>query len=216
MAWLLSSRSSRFSSILPYEFLRNGAEPIAVTLVVVILSYLLLILGELVPKAIGLQYAEPVALRIARPLELSAKVSAIFVRFLSLSTIGVLRLIGVKGREEAFISREEIQHIISEGHEAGAFTAAENEYIKNIFDFTHTTVREVMVPRTRMVALDLDQPKETLFSSVLESQYSRYPVYKGDIEEIKGFIHAKDFLRADGEGSVVQPGVDCQAAFLCA
>lgn len=176
------------------EFLRNGAEPIAVTLVVVILSYLLLILGELVPKAIGLQYAEPVALRIARPLELSAKISAIFVRFLSLSTIGVLRLIGVKGREEAFISREEIQHIISEGHEAGAFTAEENEYIKNIFDFTHTTVREVMVPRTRMVALDLDQPKETLFSSVLESQYSRYPVYKGDIEEIKGFIHAKDFF----------------------
>lgn len=176
------------------DFLRNGAEPIAVTLVVVILSYLLLILGELVPKAIGLQFAEPVALRIARPLELAAHVSAIFVKFLSLSTIGVLRLIGVKGREEAFISREEIQHIISEGHEAGAFTAEENEYIKNIFDFTHTTVREVMVPRTRMVALDLDQPKETLFSVVLESQYSRYPVYRGDIEEIKGFIHAKDFF----------------------
>lgn len=176
------------------EFLHNGAEPIAVTLVVVILSYLLLILGELVPKAIGLQYAEPVALRIARPLELSAKVSAVFVKFLSLSTIGVLRLIGVKGREEAFISREEIQHIIAEGHEAGAFTAEENEYIKNIFDFTHTTVREVMVPRTRMVALDLEHPKENLFSSVLESQYSRYPVYKGDIEEIKGFIHAKDFF----------------------
>lgn len=176
------------------EFLRNGAEPIAVTLVVVVLSYLLLILGELVPKAIGLQYAEPVALRIARPLELSANVGAVFVKFLSLSTIGVLRLFGIKGREEAFISREEIQHIISEGHEAGAFTAAENEYIKNIFDFTHTTVREVMVPRTRMVALDLDQPKETLFSTVLESQYSRYPVYQGDIEEIKGFIHAKDFF----------------------
>jgi putative hemolysin len=176
------------------EFLRNGAEPIAVTLVVALLSYLLLILGELAPKAIGLQYAEPVALTVARPLEISAKAGSIFVRFLSLSTIGVLRLFGVKGREEGFITREEIQHIISEGHESGAFTAAENEYIKNIFDFTHTTVREVMVPRTRMVALDLDQPKEALFSSVLESQYSRYPVYKGDIEEIEGFIHAKDFF----------------------
>ena len=177
-----------------YEFLRNGAEPIAVTLVVALLSYLLLILGELAPKAIGLQYAEPVALNVARPLEVSAKAGSIFVKFLSLSTIGVLRLFGVQGRDEGFITREEIQHIISEGHESGAFTSAENEYIKNIFDFTHTTVREVMVPRTRMAALDLDQPKEALIRAVLESQYSRYPVYKGDIEEIKGFIHAKDFF----------------------
>jgi len=178
----------------PYEFIRNGAEPIAVTVVVVLLSYLLLILGELAPKAIGLQYADPVALHFARPLQLSAKVGAVFVRFLSLSSIGVLRIFGVKGREEAFISREEIQHIVSEGHEAGAFTAAENEYIKNIFDFTHTTVREVMVPRTRIVAVDLDLPYAEILHTILESQYSRYPVYRGDIEKTAGFIHAKDFL----------------------
>lgn len=177
-----------------YEFLRNGAEPIAVTLVVVLLSYLLLILGELAPKAIGLQYAEPVALYFARPLELSAKAGSIFVRFLSLSTICVLRLFGVKGREEGFISREEIQHIISEGHEAGAFTAAENEYIKNIFEFTHTPVREVMVPRTRMVAIDLDMAKEAIAQIILDNQYSRYPVFRGDIEQLAGFIHTKDFL----------------------
>lgn len=190
-----------------YEFLRNGAEPIAVTLVVVLLSYLLLILGELAPKAIGLQYAEPVALYFARPLEISAKAGSIFVRFLSLSTIGVLRLFGVKGREEGFISREEIQHIISEGHEAGAFTAAENEYIKNIFDFTHTTVREVMVPRTRMAAIDLDLSKEAIARIILDSQYSRYPVYRGDIEQVAGFIHAKDFL-----GQMVKdPSFDVQS-----
>ena len=177
-----------------YEFLRNGAEPLAVTLVVALLSYMLLILGELVPKAIGLQYAEPVALRVARPLELFAKAGAIFVKILTLSSLSVMRLFGVKGREEVFISREEIQHIVSEGHEAGAFTAAENEYIKNIFDFTHTTVREVMVPRTRMVAVDMEQPREEIFDIILESQYSRYPVYRGDIEQIAGFIHAKDFL----------------------
>lgn len=190
-----------------YEFLRNGAEPIAVTLVVVLLSYLLLILGELAPKAIGLQYAEPVALYFARPLEMSAKAGAIFVKFLSLSSIGVLRLLGVTGREEAFISREEIQHIVSEGHESGAFTDAENEYIKNIFEFTHTPVREVMVPRTRMVAIDLDLPKKAIIETILDNQYSRYPVYRGDIEQIAGFIHAKDFL---GQ-MVIDPSFDVQS-----
>ena len=190
------------------EFLRNGAEPIAISLMVIILSYLLLILGELVPKAIGLQFAEPVALHFAKPLEFSAKVGGIFVRFLSLSTVAVLRLLGIKGRNEGFITREEIQHIVSEGHEAGAFTAAESEYIKNIFDFTHTTVREVMVPRTRMAAIDMEQSKDVIFRSILDSQYSRYPVCRGgDIEQIEGFIHAKDFL-----GQMVKsPSFDIQS-----
>jgi len=172
----------------------NAAEPIAVSGVVITLSYIILVVGELVPKSIGLQYADPAALHFARPLELVSRFGVVFVWILSLSSRGVLRLFGIRSREQGFITREEVQHIVSEGHEAGAFTAAENEYIKNIFDFTHTTVREVMVPRTRMVALDLDQPKEALFGTVLENQYSRYPVYKGDIEEIKGFIHAKDFF----------------------
>jgi putative hemolysin len=178
----------------PVELLRNGAEPFAVTCVVVILSYFLLIIGELVPKTIGLQYADPVALHVARPLEIMARLSGLLVRFLSLSSRGVLRLFRVDAKEEGFITREEIQHIVAEGHEAGAFTAAENEYIKNIFDFTHTTVREVMVPRTRMAAISHDESHGEIVSLILANQYSRYPVYKGSIEQITGFIHAKDFL----------------------
>jgi putative hemolysin len=174
--------------------IRNAAEPISVSFVVLLLSYFLLVIGELAPKAIGLQHADPVALYFARPIDVVARVGGIFVSILSLSSRGVLRLFGAGGRDEGFITREEIQHIVSEGHEAGAFTDAENEYIKNIFDFTHTTVREIMVPRTRMVALDLDLPHAGIVSVITESQYSRYPVYRGDIEHITGFIHAKDFL----------------------
>ena len=176
------------------EMLRNGAEPIAVSFVVILLSYVLLIFGELAPKAIGIQYAEPVALYFARPLDIVARFGSIFVSFLSLSSRTVLRLCGISGRKEGFITREEIQHIVAEGHEAGAFTDAESEYIKNVFDFTHTTVREIMVPRTRMVALDLDLPHAVIVTVIMENQYSRYPVYRGDIEHITGFIHAKDFL----------------------
>ena len=176
------------------ELLRNGAEPVAITCVVAILSYFLLVIGELAPKTIGLQYADPVALHVARPLELMSKWAGLVVRFLSFSSRGVLRLFRVHAKEEVFITREEIQHIVAEGHEAGAFTAAENEYIKNIFDFTHTTVREVMVPRTRMAAISHDESHEAIVSLILANQYSRYPVYQGSIEQISGFIHAKDFL----------------------
>lgn len=177
-----------------FAIVSNAAEPIAVSLVVVMLSYVILVIGELVPKSIGLQYADPVALHFARPLDFVSRFGVIFVGVLSLSSRGVLWLFGISGRERGFITREEIQQIVSEGHEAGAFTAAENEYIKNIFDFTHTTVREVMVPRTRMAAIDMEKPREEMFDIILESQYSRYPVYRGDIEQITGFIHAKDFL----------------------
>ena len=177
------------------EIFRNGAEPIAVSFVVVLFSHMSCLFSVNLrrkPSACSMLTRLPSIL--PAPL-MSLPVSAgIVVSFLSLSSRTVLRLFGISGREEGFITREEIQHIVSEGYEAGAFTDAENEYIKNIFDFTHTTVREIMVPRTRMAALDLDQPHAGIVAFIMENQYSRYPVYRGDIEHIAGFIHAKDFL----------------------
>ncbi len=179
---------------LPYEVVRNAAEPIAVSIVVVILSYLILIFGELVPKTIGLQYADTMALRLARPINLLERIGGIVVSLLTLSCKAVLFIMGIKGKERAFITREEVQHIVAEGRETGVFSATEHEYIKNIFDFTHTSVREVMVPRTRMTALDLELSRQEMLSFILENQYSRYPVFQGSIENIAGFIHGKDFL----------------------
>lgn len=180
--------------MLPYEWVRNGAEPIAVTIVVIVLSYLILIFGELVPKTIGLQYADTMALRLARTICYMEKIGGIAVSLLTLSTRGVLFLLGIKGEKRAFITREEVRHIVAEGHETGIFSATEHEYIKNIFDFTHTSVREVMVPRTRLAALDLELPRRDILGFILENQYSRYPVFRGGIENIVGFIHGKDFL----------------------
>lgn len=179
---------------LPYEMVRNAAEPIAVTILVAIVSYLILIFGELVPKTIGLRYADSMALRVAMPINYLARMGVVVVSFLTLSSKAVLKLLGVKREGQAFITREEVQHIIAEGHETGVFSATEQEYIKNIFDFTHTNVREVMVPRTRMAALDLDLSREEMLRFILEHEYSRYPVFRGSIEEVSGFIHGKDFL----------------------
>lgn len=178
----------------PYELVSDAAEPLAVSIVVIIVSYLSLIIGELVPKTIGLQYADTMALYIAKPLNLLARISTLAVSFLTVSSKAVLSLMRIKGEGRAFITREEVQHIVAEGHETGVFSAAESEYIRNIFDFTHTSVREVMVPRTRMAALDLDLSRKEMLDFVLENEYTRYPVFHGSVENIAGVVHLKDLL----------------------
>ncbi len=176
------------------DFLRHAAEPVAATTMVVIISYLLLILGELVPKAIGLQYADSLALRIARPINALSRIGALAVGILTVSSKAVMRLLRIKGDREAFITREEVQHIVAEGHESGVFSESEQEYIRNVFEFTHTCVREVMVPRTRIVGMDLAAPRDVVIDTVLDNMYSRYPVYRGTIEDIAGVVHGKDLL----------------------
>ncbi|QWV94383.1 hemolysin family protein [Geomonas oryzisoli] len=178
----------------PLAMVRNAAEPLAIGIVVSAISYLQLILGELVPKTIGLQYAEPVALRVVNTITSLARVASVLVSVLSFSTRATLALFGLKGEGKAFMTREEVQHIVAEGHESGIFSETEHTFIDNLFDFTHTAVREVMVPRTRVVAFDLNLSNEEILNGVLDNMYSRYPVYLGSIEETVGFIHGKDLL----------------------
>ncbi len=180
----------------PWPVLQKVAEPLAALTVVIIVSYVSLIIGELVPKAIGLQYADRVALSLARPMQIIARLTAPIVLILTSSSRAVQQLIGLKGEQDAFITREEVQHMVSEGHETGVFSETEHEYIRNVFEFTHTYVREVMIPRTRMVALELQMSREELVRIILEAQYSRYPVYHNDIEEIVGVLHDKDIMGA--------------------
>ena len=189
----------------PFEFIRNAASPLSLAIVVILVTYFSLILGELVPKALALRYADRMALRVAKPINVLSKVGVVAVAFLTMSSKAVLALLGVKGEgEKAFITKEEVQHIVAEGHETGVFSASEHEYIKNLFDFTHTAVREVMVPRTRIAALDLELSREEMLRSILDNQYSRYPVFRESIENIAGFIHGKDFLGR----MVSDPGFD--------
>jgi len=191
----------------PFEFMRHAAEPLAISAVVVLIAYFSLIFGELVPKTVGLQYADSMSLRVAKPIQFLATAGSVAVSFLAASNRAVLSLMGIKAEGgQAFITREEVEHIVQEGHETGVFSAAEREFIENIFDFTHTCVREVMVPRTRVVGINLDTPLEQMLQTVLDNKYTRYPVYRGSIEEMVGFIHGKDFL-----GRMVQePTFDIQ------
>jgi putative hemolysin len=179
----------------PFKFIRDAAAPLSLTFAVILVSYLLLVLGELVPKTLGLQYADTISLSVANPINLLAHAGVLAIGLLTLSSKAVLALMGVR-REgmQAFITKDEVRHIVAEGEKTGVFSPIEHEFIQNIFDFTHTCVREVMVPRTRIVGLDLELTKEEIVKAVLEHMYSRYPVYRGSVENIAGFIHGKDLL----------------------
>jgi putative hemolysin len=179
----------------PVAFIQNSAEPLAIAIVVLGISYVFLILGELAPKTIGLQYADRLALSVVKPIHFLSIAAVVVVRFLTLSNRAALSLFGIKPKEgQAFVTREEVQRVLSEGSEAGALTETEHRYIENIFEFTHTTVREVMVPRTRIVALNLDLPRAEILRTVHEHMYTRYPVYRRDLDHVIGFVHTKDIL----------------------
>jgi putative hemolysin len=178
----------------PIAFIQNAASPISLTVAVIFVSYLLLVFGELVPKTIGLQYADRISLHVAGMINFLANAGAIVISMLTMSSKAVLAFMGIKTENKVFITREEVQHIVAEGQEDGVFSETEQEFIQNIFDFTHTCVREVMVPRTRIVGLDLDQTREEMVKIVVDNMFSRYPVYRGSIENIVGFIHGKDLL----------------------
>ncbi len=183
-----------FFTTLPWPLIQKSAEPLAVITVVILVSYVSLIVGELVPKAIGLQYADAIALRVARPIDFLSRVGSLAVSVLTISSKAVMKLLRVSGDRQGFITREELQHFVAEGRESGVFSETETEYIHNVFEFTHTCVREVMVPRTRIVGLELGASRDQVVSVILESMYSRYPVYSGTIEDVVGVVHGKDLL----------------------
>lgn len=179
----------------PYELVRDASEPISIGIVVAVVSYFSLILGELAPKTIGLQFADRMSLVVAKPINALATIGGVAVKFLTLSNRAVLAIGGVKPTSgQEFVTREEILHTVTEGGETGVLTEHEHKVIENMLDFSHTQVSEVMVPRTRMIALDIDSPRDVLFQVVRENMYTRYPVYRNDRDNIVGFIHSKDLF----------------------
>lgn len=162
--------------------------------VTILLSYFNLVFGELVPKRIALQKAERFSLMCVRPVYRISKVMNPFIRLLSFSTSGFLRLIGMHSENlEAEVSEEEIRSMLETGSETGVFNQIEKDMITSIFLFDDKRAKEVMVPRQDMVAVDLKKPVEEYIDEILKSMHSRIPVYEGEIDNIVGILSMKDF-----------------------
>ena len=182
---------------LPFSLAASWAEPIALLIVVVPISYLSLVLGELVPKSLALKYSEQIASLVARPIDWLARVSAIFVRILTASSNAVLRLFGGKDLESAsFISVDEVKSLIREGAAKGIFNETEQELIHSVFEFADTPVKAVMIPRTEIHAIEAHMSLAEAARSFVESGFSRIPVYEGELDKIIGILYNKDVFKA--------------------
>ena len=160
------------------------------------ISYLTLVFGELIPKSLALRYSEELACISARPLDFLSRAASVFVKLLTISSNFVLKIFGAKGLEErAFISEEEIKYFIKEGRQKGIFEETEEALIHGVFEFADTTVRDIMVPKHKFNAIDIDTSPEQVLKFIVESGFSRYPVYRDAKENIIGILYNKDVFK---------------------
>lgn len=181
---------------LPGDGLGAAGELVALGIVVIVITYLTIVFGELVPKSLGLRYAERVALAIAGPHETIGRWFSWIGRPLTASSRLILSLFRAAPQgTTGFVSEEEIKLMVQEGKEQGIFDQTEQELIHSVFEFTETSVKEVMIPRPQIEAIELETPLAEALKRVVETGYSRYPVYHKSLDDICGVLHYKDLLR---------------------
>jgi putative hemolysin len=183
---------------------------IAFTLSFLILTYLTVVLGELVPKAVALQKAEAIAVVLALPLDLLARLTHPLVWLLQVSANAVARLFGVEPAPAGVhgYTREDLMHTVREAEDTGAIETAEEEMLYKVFDFAGKEVHEVMVPRPEVVAVSVDLPPEECLAAVIDSPYTRYPAYRGSVDEIAGILHVRDLFSALNDRGIANVSIE--------
>jgi magnesium and cobalt exporter, CNNM family len=166
-----------------------------------LVTYLHVTLGELVPKAIALSKNETTALWVALPIEAVYIVTYPVVWFLQASANAFTRLFAIEPAPAGIVAHteEDIRMIVAQAEDTGVIKEAEEEMLYKVFDFADKEVADVMVPRPLVVALSIDLPPEECLAAVIESPYTRYPVYRSSFEEVVGILHVRDLFSAMNE-----------------
>jgi putative hemolysin len=201
----------------PIEFIAQASLPLAVFSIVIALAFFMLSLGELLPKTLALQHAEPIALAVAYPIDLFATIVSPVVKVLIATSDVAARLFGSQPQGGMpFITEEEIKTMVDAGEETGVIEEDEKEMIYSIFELGETLAREVMVPRIDIVALESKIPIQQALDLILEKGHSRIPVYEHSIDNIIGLLYAKDLLGQlrDGNATVVLHDILRPAYFI--
>ncbi len=163
-----------------------------------VLTYLSVVIGELVPKAIALQRSEALAVALALPLSWLARVMFPLVFVLDRSASGIARLLGVPPAPAGVSAHteEDIRHIVAEAEDLGAIETVEEEMVYKVFDFADKEAHDVMVPRPQVVALSVDLPTQEALAAVIDSPFTRYPVFRGSLDDVLGILHVRDLFKA--------------------
>jgi putative hemolysin len=176
---------------LPYNFILG----LATVVITILVSYFSLVLGELVPKKIAMQKPEKVSFAVAKTLLVFSKIVKPFVKILSLSTNGVVRLFGLDPNAgDEVVTEEEIRMMVDVGEEKGVIESEQKEMINNIFEFDDIDVADIMTHRTDMECIEVDEPLQAILPIAIESGHSRIPVYDDDPDNIIGVVYVKDLL----------------------
>lgn len=207
VAQKLAARIAEIPVLAPYS------RAIGLTIVVVGITYLSVVIGELVPKRLALHNPERIAAVVARPMRWFAAAVYPLVHLLSVSSEFVLRVVGARPAAEPPVTEEEIRVLMEQGTEAGVFEKAEQSLVANVLRMDAQRVAAIMTPRVNIYAVDMESSAEEIRREVVESPYSRIVVCKGGLDNILGILQLKDLLKRLGPGqpfdvlSVLQPPV---------
>ena len=178
------------------------AEALALVVVTAIVSLFTIVFGELVPKSLGLARPEPLALLMARPIDLIDRLLSPLVSFLTFLTSAVTRPFGIRPEQEARITAEEFKLLVERGGAAGVLEAEEEQMIHAVIELGDRRIHEVMVPRIDIDAVDVETDFDDVVAKMIAAGHSRIPAYQESIDNVVGILYAKDllgFLKTDGE-----------------
>ena len=183
--------------------LRAWSEGLSVAVVVGVITYLSLVIGELLPKRIALNNPEAVACAVARPMRWLARWTAPLVQLLGASTDLLLNLLGVHSSSEPDLTEEEIKALVRQGAESGVLDEAEHDMVQRVFRLGDRSIRALMTPRTEICWLDLNTTREQQLKLVTDSNYSRLPVAHGNLDDCIGILRGRNLLASALDGGAV-------------
>ena len=180
-----------------------AALPLILSLIII--TSIHVVVGEQVPKVATLHQPERVALLAAQPMKVFSTIFKWFIDILDWSTRLILRIFGLRllGEHSLIYTVDELKQMISESEEGGVLETPEREMLESVFDFGELLVRQVMIPRTEIIAIEADTGLDEIITTVTQYSYTKLPVYEADLDQIIGILHVKDVLRV-----MNQP--DCQ------
>lgn len=190
------------------------AQGIAKTTIVVIVTYLTLIMGELVPKRIGMGYAERVSMLVAKPMNVISLIASPFVWLLSKSTALTIKITGIDTTEDNRVTEEEIKAIVKEGFDGGEVQGVEQDIVERVFNLGDRNIGSIMTHRSELVWLDMTDSIDQIREKVQENLFNIYPVSSGKFDNIRGVVYLKDLFGRIDEPDFSLENVIRQAQYL--
>ena len=183
----------------------------ATGLVVVMITILTIIFGELVPKRVGQMFPETVASLVSRPMQALSMATRPLVAFLSISTNAILHLLGIRGDGARAVTSEEIAASLEEGVDAGVIEAQEHQMVRNVFRLDDRQIGSMMIPRAEIVWLDVADPLAKVLEMIAASGHTRFPVCRGSLDDVQGVVNVARLLQPLAQGQPLDIVAQMQA-----